>query len=612
MQRAINNLNEAIKYVKDGLLYDEDQYNELFLEFIFFLNDNFDSIDVSTMFSLLHELRLPIYKLINDSNKKELFPIISRFIKLESNQFAPQMVEFCGVIYKQLSSKIQNEIFDLVSKVSERLIKTNRGIVAYLTFLKYTNKTYTTEQLTIANEIIAVIEEGLDPDLYDTVEYAKNNIKASFIPNNKKVLLFIPELLSGSSFLQPPLCFMKAYMDLTQEGISVDLFDNRIYNYSIDKAIDLIKNKYDYIIISSTPIDQFQNYFVDHRFIVFCDSVNQIYEKANAKKIIVCGSHGTVDYKLLLKDIKADIVIQGEYDCSSSDVIKELENNKANAYLNRFYYGNTQIVSGGNDNWEDSCLDFSIVDLEDYFGYKYIENTHVKKRKWAILQATRGCPFKCTFCFNVYGNRVRLKKIDNLIKEIKQLYLLGCKEFFFIDQTFTINKEYTRELCRRIIEENIHIDWQCETRVDCIDNETVALMKNAGCIGIWLGIESFNQDVLDKAKKGYTLEQLNDAIDILQSIDIEYRAFVMVGMEGETVEGLNHTISIIKNKRVKLSKSIIRFSPRIGTEYYSNMDSKYSNIVKHFWMLGLIQNSANDLSEKEILSAINELMLLAN
>ena len=65
--------------------------------------------------------------------------------------------------------------------------------------------------------------------------------------------------------------------------------------------------------------------------------------------------------------------------------------------------------------------------------------------------------------------RLRYKKIDNLIKEMKQLQEKGVEEMFFIDQTFTVNKEYTCELCQRMIDEKIKIRWSCETRIDLMD-----------------------------------------------------------------------------------------------------------------------------------------------
>ena len=63
-----------------------------------------------------------------------------------------------------------------------------------------------------------------------------------------------------------------------------------------------------------------------------------------------------------------------------------------------------------------------------------------------------------------------------MIKEIKQLEKQGCKEIFFIDQTFTVNQKYTKKLCESMISNNIKIPWQCETRVDLLKDDTLVLM----------------------------------------------------------------------------------------------------------------------------------------
>ena len=116
----------------------------------------------------------------------------------------------------------------------------------------------------------------------------------------------------------------------------------------------------------------------------------------------------------------------------------------------------------------NSFIDYSLINLNDYYGYIYVKNVHVLKKKWAILQTTTGCPYNCIFCYNIYGKKVKYKNIENIIKELKQLEKQGCKEIFFIDQTFTINQEYTKKLCKSMVENNIKISWQCETRVDSI------------------------------------------------------------------------------------------------------------------------------------------------
>lgn len=613
MEKKNLNSSDIIFFFENTLISDFNANRKKFRYVIDYLNKNFNSFDNSSMFSIIHSSRLIIYKFLDEKEKVTIYNLVSKFIYKKNNEFLPQIVEFCGVIYKYMPIELRCAIFGLVDCVCDILIKSDRGIVAYLTFIKYTNKSYTPTQLNVVNEKIKSIESITNSEMLDTIEYAKNNIVANFKPNRANVLLFIPELLSGSSFLQPPLCYIKIYKELKENGISVDLFDNRIYNYSIDRVIDLISNNYDYVVVTSTPIDQVQNYFVDHRFIAFCDSVRALNEKAGAKKLIVCGSHGTVDYKMLLKDISVDIVVQGEYDCTVTSVIKHLILGEYDKNLIIRSYNGTQIISKANTSeWENSVLDFSCVDINNYFGYHYVNNLHLKKQKWAILQTTRGCPYNCTFCYNMYGKNVRYKNIKVVLEELKQLEAMKCKEIFFIDQTFTISEEYTIELCEKIVQEGIFIEWQCETRVDCLSKRVVEVMKKAGCVGIWLGIESFDENILKICKKGYTLSQLEKSIDLLEECNVDYRAFIMLGMQGETVESLKKTISTIENKKIKLSKSIIRFTPRIGTEYYKNVQKNFEVTIQHFWQMGLAQNSANSLSENDITGAIRKLLLLTN
>ena len=115
---------------------------------------------------------------------------------------------------------------------------------------------------------------------------------------------------------------------------------------------------------------------------------------------------------------------------------------------------------------------------------------------------SRGCPFKCTFCARITGNKLRFKTIDQVIEEIKYLQeTFKIKQFHFYDDTITCKKSYITELCQRFIDENLNLHWSCFARVDtiCCGEVNVAEVLSPKyhvqlAIGAW--------QVLDSVRRG--------------------------------------------------------------------------------------------------------------
>ena len=599
------------------VLLPEDEGHSLYATMIDFIKENFESVPDEDFFAFIRDLRTFFFTTMNACEKRKFVNVLLKYVQ-SVRSLLPQVIEYTGIIFKYTDSNDKKRLLQAVFQIADRLIDTKRGVMAFLTFLKYTKKTYSNQYLTKSRELLSKIKLKYYDVLKDTVDYAEWNIDSYFASQKADVLLLIPEFLSGSSFLQPPICMLRTIQELNKQGYTADLLDNRIYNYSIEQLAELISNNYKYVVITSTPVDQFQTYFVDHRFLVFTQTCNYIQATCCTNAIVVCGAHGTVSRDMLLRDVNPDIIISGEYDSIIEKVVDALYKKESLFQIpnisfkinNEWHTSNAKYT---DEKWESTAIDFSPIKISDYFGYRYIEKTHVRKTNWSILQATRGCPYGCTFCYNIYGKKVRYKKIDVLMAEMRQLEDMGCREFFFIDQTFTLNNEYVKELCRRMIDQNFSFSWTCETRADKIDEETVLLMKKAGCIGIWLGIETFDETVLSICKKGYTLNQLEKSIDVLANADMDYRAFIMVGMRGETPKSLETTTTMIEKLGVKTTRGIIQCTPRLGTELYEQMPDETVSDIKHFWQMDCLRGKASEqITEKDINQMIYRLLMITN
>jgi len=191
-------------------------------------------------------------------------------------------------------------------------------------------------------------------------------------------------------------------------------------------------------------------------------------------------------------------------------------------------------------------------------------------RPIATILTGRGCPAVCAFCLTrmTSGGELRNRSPESVLSELEEcVEKYKITEFFFFSDTFTWDKEWTIKLCKLIVEKNLKIRWACNSRVNTFDEERAGWMKKAGCYVIAFGTESGDQHVLDMMKKGITLEQSKNAIDICKKYGILSYAYFIIGTPWETKETVEKTIDFA----IKLSPDFaefLKFRLMPGTSFY--------------------------------------------
>ncbi|MCW5202210.1 radical SAM protein [Desulfobulbus sp. US4] len=164
------------------------------------------------------------------------------------------------------------------------------------------------------------------------------------------------------------------------------------------------------------------------------------------------------------------------------------------------------------------------------------------------ITTSRGCPHRCFFCVypqTMMGHRLRNRSVDNVVDELE--YIIAnfpeLKAIFFEDDTFPANKKRCIAICEEMIRRKIKISWTANARVD-LDQETMRVMKKAGCRCLCVGFESGNQQLLDTMKKGITLEQSRTFMEAARKTGILIHGCFMVGLPGETQETMQETLDL--------------------------------------------------------------------
>ena len=205
-----------------------------------------------------------------------------------------------------------------------------------------------------------------------------------------------------------------------------------------------------------------------------------------------------------------------------------------------------------------------------------------------------GCSNDCSFCASKrLHEKIILRPVEDVIAEIKDITKY-TRDLYFVDDTFTLVKSRTQEICKRIIEDKIDINWRCDTRLDRIDLETLRLMKKAGCYRVKVGVESGSEKILKTINKNLTLGQIRKKINLIKEAGISLTVYLMAGFPDETDNDVQKTIELAKEIEADYY-SLSLLTPYPGTKLYRGQELGQNHQTKRLALNDLI--TANKLEE---------------
>ena len=261
-----------------------------------------------------------------------------------------------------------------------------------------------------------------------------------------------------------------------------------------------------------------------------------------------------------------DYVIMGEAELTLKDILDGVPNCDI---LGICYRENFQPVKNDKRPFIENLdiLPFPARHLVDNSIYKRPDNGKVQ----AVVKVARGCPFHCFFCLAtpVSGAKVRTRSPENIVAELKEcVEKYNIKNFLFWSDIFNFNREWTLELCQKIIESGLKITWSSNTRADTMDDEMAKMMYKSGCRLVSIGVESGSQKMLDNIGKKITLDDIRNTVKILKKNKIKIYNYFVIGLPWETEETVEETIKFA----IELDSNFISFytaTPLPGTKYFA-------------------------------------------
>lgn len=185
----------------------------------------------------------------------------------------------------------------------------------------------------------------------------------------------------------------------------------------------------------------------------------------------------------------------------------------------------------------------------DYSLLKYVEGRQCSGMAALFpVDVGRGCPFGCTYCSTktFWGQKYRLKSPERILLEIKDINeRFGVREFAFEHDMFTMKRAQVIDTCRLLKTLDFPVTWRCSARLDCLDEELLDIMADAGLEGLYIGIETGSPRMQKLIKKNLKLERVMPMMDHIVRRGLKATVSFIYGFPEETEEDISQTMEMV-------------------------------------------------------------------
>lgn len=355
----------------------------------------------------------------------------------------------------------------------------------------------------------------------------------------------------------PPtgLCYLASV--LRRDGFEVRVYDQHAARASNDPLMAIVESWRPAVVGFSTLTFVLET--VE-------DASRRIHARFPDTRVVVGNIHATYFPHELLGHGIADYVVREEGEVSFLELCRSLRDGREPLGV-----AGLSLREGGRivDHPAPPLVDLETLPYPAWdllAGYSYDpEPMGLKPLRSATqplpIQGSRGCPFACTFCSQetVY-RKVRVRPTESVVDEMEWVHrTYGTEVFGFIDAIFPLSFKQGHAFADDLIRRGLHkkLRWFTETRVDLVDRDLLAHLKEAGLTFIQFGIESGDDDVLaEHMNKRATVEEARRALRWTRELGILTFGLFVVGMPFETRDQILRTIRLAK----ELDPDIVKFN----------------------------------------------------
>ena len=357
-----------------------------------------------------------------------------------------------------------------------------------------------------------------------------------------RVLLLRPAAEKKSMARVLPLGLLAIGSVLKRAGHQVKILDLRISNSPDEELSSVMKSFNPQVVGIGVMTIECKYGFIDAAKV----------KKLNPDVTIIFGGpHCSHEPRFILNDPNVDLMVSGEGDLTITELIdaleqgRDIENISGIAYKKNGSYIRTadRPVIRDLDKFDQ---EYDLINLERYFNFQSSMDFSVfRNKRFLPLVTSRGCPFKCTYCHDIFDKSIQYRSPKAVVDEIEYLInKYGVREFHIVDDVFNVNMKRAKIVLDAIIQKNlnIHISFPNGLRADFFDDELIDKMQRAGVYRMALGIESGSQRIQDMIQKDLDINIIYGVVEKLTRARMSVHGFFMLGFPSETRKEMEATI----------------------------------------------------------------------
>jgi len=400
----------------------------------------------------------------------------------------------------------------------------------------------------------------------------------------------------------PPLGIAYIAGVLRREGHEIEILDENAHDRPEGLLESALKKDFEVVGFSATSAS----------FPRAARLSRLVKEMSPDSKVILGGIHATIFPREILEaNGSIDYIVAGEGEETCMELVRRIQDCAAPSDVSGVAY---RKDGGALENPRRPLIE-NLDDLPfpayDLLPLRRYESVQIEKTPFTSMITSRGCPFGCTFCgaFRMFGRRFRFHSPERTFSEVRHLVENHkIREIMFKDSEFLIDKGRVEKFCDLLLEGSLDLAWSCNARADNVTESLLSRMRRAGCHLIKFGVESGDDSVLRRMKKGMTTNQVREAVKTAKRAGIRTEASFMIGNAGDSRKTIEKTIEFA----LELDTDFVNFGlavPLPDTELYETARKSgwlMPGFDPHGIKFGKCYMNATDLSSEELVRFVGE------
>jgi radical SAM superfamily enzyme YgiQ (UPF0313 family) len=373
----------------------------------------------------------------------------------------------------------------------------------------------------------------------------------------------------------PPLGTLYAAALLRKQGISVALFDSMLEDPQQGFLEAVTRNRPKVVAIYEDNFNFLTKMCLTRMRQIAFGMIEQA--RTCGAKVVVNGSDASDHYRGYLER-GADYVLLGEAEWTLLEVVQSLLLNAPHIAedIPGLAYSRSPnrvpVRTPARPLMRDlDVLPFPARDLVDTERYR---NAWKQAHGFFSLNlvASRGCPYRCNWCAKpIYGDSFHARSPQAVALEMLELRdRFGADHLWFADDLFGINDRWVQDFATQVLRFKAAVPFKMQSRIDLIKEDTAAALARAGCVEVWMGVESGSQKILDAMRKGTWVSQVGATRENLRRNGIRACYFLQFGYPGETWSDIQKTVQMVRETRPDDIGVSVSY-PLPGTEFYEQV-----------------------------------------